>query len=143
MSFTTPQELIEAFFRTFNAGDLDATLALYEPNAVLVAEPGKTVQGTAALREALGAFLGMKPKLTPDKSEMLTTGDLALSLVKWTLNGAVVAGGGSWGGVCAGASATERQRSDSSSQKNLIPAILHSFRAERICCVPEIGHKSS
>ncbi len=87
MSFTTPQELLEAFFRTFNAGDLDATLALYEPNAMLVAEPGKTVQGMAALREALGAFLAMKPKLTPDKSEMLTTSDLALSLVKWTLNG--------------------------------------------------------
>ena len=87
MSFTTPQELLEAFFRTFNAGDLDATLALYEPNAMLVAEPGKTVQGMAALREALSAFLAMKPKLTPDKSEMLTTGDLALSLVKWTLNG--------------------------------------------------------
>ena len=87
MSFTTPQELLEAFFRTFNAGDLDATLALYEPNAMLVAEPGKTVQGMAALREALSAFLAMMPKLTPDKSEMLTTGDLALSLVKWTLNG--------------------------------------------------------
>ena len=87
MSFTTPQELLEAFFRTFNAGDLDATLALYEPNAMLVAEPGKTVQGMAALREALGAFLAMKPKLTPDKSEMLMTGDLALSLVKWTMNG--------------------------------------------------------
>ena len=87
MSFTTPQELLDAFFRTFNAGDLDATLALYEPNALFVAEPGKTVQGMAALREALGAFLAMKPKLTPDKSEMLTTGDLALSLVKWTMNG--------------------------------------------------------
>ena len=87
MSFTTPQELLEAFFRTFNAGDLDATLALYEPNAMLVAEPGKTVQGMAALREALGAFLAMKPKLTPGKSEMLTTGDLAMLLGKWTLNG--------------------------------------------------------
>ena len=87
MSLTTPQALLDAFFHAFNTGDLDATLALYEPNAALVAEPGKTVQGTAALREALGAFLGMKPKLTPDKSELITAGDLALSLVKWTLNG--------------------------------------------------------
>ena len=87
MSFTTPQELIDGFFRAFNAGDLDATLALYEPNAALVAEPSKTVHGVAALREALGAFLGMKPKLTREKSELITAGDLALSLVKWTLNG--------------------------------------------------------
>ncbi len=84
---TTPQALLDAFFRAFNAGDLDATLALYEPNAALVAEPGKTAHGMAALREALGAFLGMKPKLTQEKSEMITAGDLALSLVKWTLNG--------------------------------------------------------
>ena len=41
----------------------------------------------------------------------------------------MVAGGGSWGGVCAGASVTERQRRDTRGQKNLIPPILHSFRA--------------
>ncbi len=87
MSVATPQALLDAFFRAFNAGDLDATLALYEPNAALVAEPGKVAHGMAALREALGAFLEMKPKLAPEKSELITAGDLALSLVKWTLNG--------------------------------------------------------
>ena len=87
MSVATPQALLDAYFRAFNAGDLDATLALYEPNAALVAEPGKMAHGMAALREALGAFLGMKPTLTREKSEVITAGDLALLLVKWTLNG--------------------------------------------------------
>ena len=34
-----------AFEKAFNAGDLDALLKLYDEQSVLVAEPGKPVQG--------------------------------------------------------------------------------------------------
>jgi len=87
MPSSSPEETAEAFFSAFNNEDIDAVVALYEPEAVLVAQPGQTAQGTTALREALREFLAMKPTLTPEKSKLVTAGDIALSVVKWTLNG--------------------------------------------------------
>jgi ketosteroid isomerase-like protein len=46
-----------AFEKAFNAGDLDALLRLYDDQSVLVAEPGKPVQGLAAIKQALIGFL--------------------------------------------------------------------------------------
>ncbi len=60
MATSTPQEMIDTFFERFNAGDIEAVLALYEPDAVFVDEPGKVVQGTDALRESLTAFMAGK-----------------------------------------------------------------------------------
>jgi uncharacterized protein (TIGR02246 family) len=87
MPNTEPDQAVQEFFEAFNKGDLDAVVALYEPNACLVAQPGQTVQGHAAIREALDGFLAMKPTLTAEKKSLVTTGDIALSVVKWTLGG--------------------------------------------------------
>ena len=45
-----------AFARAFNAGDLDALLKLYDEQSVLVAEPGKPVQGLRTSGRHLQAF---------------------------------------------------------------------------------------
>jgi uncharacterized protein (TIGR02246 family) len=55
--------LVQAFLRAFNAGDIDALVALYEPQAVLVAQSGQVAQGHAAVREGFDAFLSLKPTL--------------------------------------------------------------------------------
>jgi ketosteroid isomerase-like protein len=39
-----------AFQKAFNAGDLDTLLKLYDEQSVLVAEPGKPVQGLENIR---------------------------------------------------------------------------------------------
>lgn len=39
MPITNPEEVLHAFFRAFNQGDIDAVIALYEPQAALVAQP--------------------------------------------------------------------------------------------------------
>ena len=57
MAARTPEEIDPLFAQALNAGDLDALMALYEPQASLMPSPGKVVAGTAAIREALGAFL--------------------------------------------------------------------------------------
>ena len=82
-----PEEAVQAFFDAFNRGDLDAVVALYEPKATLVAQPGQIAEGHAAIREALNGFLAMKPTLTPEKKTLVAAGDIALSVVRWTLNG--------------------------------------------------------
>jgi uncharacterized protein (TIGR02246 family) len=82
-----PEEAVQAFFDAFNRGDLEAVVALYEPKAILVAQPGQIAEGHAAIGEALNGFLAMKPTLTPEKKTLVTAGDIALSVVRWTLNG--------------------------------------------------------
>jgi ketosteroid isomerase-like protein len=62
-------------------------LTLYEPGATLVAQPGQMVEGHAAIREALSGFLATKPTLTPERKSLVKAGDIALSVVRWTLNG--------------------------------------------------------
>jgi uncharacterized protein (TIGR02246 family) len=85
MSYNDPAELVEAFFRAFNEGDIEAIVALFEPDVVMIPQPGQTVTGIQALRESMQAFLAMQPTLTPEKPEVVTAGDVAL--VKWTLKG--------------------------------------------------------
>lgn len=42
---------------TFNAGDLDGLVSLFEPEAVLVPAPGQVAAGSDAIREAFTGFL--------------------------------------------------------------------------------------
>jgi ketosteroid isomerase-like protein len=82
-----PEIAVKEFFRLFNTGDVEAVLAMYEPRAILVAPSGQAAQGAAGLREALNKFLSLKPTLTINHSRVVVAGDLALSLVRWTLTG--------------------------------------------------------
>src|SRR6266508_3453677 len=87
MSTASPEEVVQAFYRAFNNGDIETIVTLYEPRAILVAQPGQLAEGLATLREALRGFLAMKPTLTLEKHKVVTSGDIALSVDKWTLKG--------------------------------------------------------
>jgi len=82
-----PEELDRLFSEALNAGKLDAIMALYESQATLTPEPGKVVIGTNAIREALGAFLAGKPRITLTNKILAQTGDIALVTAKWKLSG--------------------------------------------------------
>jgi len=85
MAARTPEELDTLFAQALNAGNLDALTSLYEPQASLMPSPGKVVVGTAAIREALAAFVAAKPKMTLTARLVSRTGDLALVTAKWEL----------------------------------------------------------
>jgi uncharacterized protein (TIGR02246 family) len=87
MSARSPEELDRLFSQAFNAGDLDALVALYEPEATLAPGPGQVARGTKAIREALTAFLATKPKITMEPKAIAQTGDIALTSSKWELVG--------------------------------------------------------
>jgi len=59
----TVAQLVEAI----NRADLDVAVALYEKDAVLVAQPGRIARGTAQLREALAGFTALKSTLCAPK----------------------------------------------------------------------------
>ena len=81
-----PQDVDRLFAAALNAGDLDALVALYEPQAALTPEPGKTVPGHAAIREALSGFVAGKPRIEIVPRVIAQTGDLALVSARWKLS---------------------------------------------------------
>jgi len=87
MPVRTPEEMHPAFAAAFNARDLDALLALYEEGAALTPQPGVVVTGHAAIREALGGFLGLNGPIAMTTKTIIPAGDLALLHAAWTLDG--------------------------------------------------------
>ncbi len=82
-----PAAIQQEFVQAFNAGNIDGLIGLYETDASFVAEPGKVVTGTAAIREVLGGFLAMKGTLALNKQTVVSAGDVVLLHGEWTLRG--------------------------------------------------------
>ena len=77
MPATSPEQLHRLFEEAFNAGDLDALLAPYEPDAALIPEPGVVVHGVDQIGPALKGFLDVGGKMKLDTKEVVIVGDLA------------------------------------------------------------------
>jgi uncharacterized protein (TIGR02246 family) len=90
---STPEELMGAFADRLNAGDLDGLVALYEPEAVFEAQPGVLARDHAAIRAALEQLLALRPTITADVAQVLTSGDIALVVNEWSLTGTAPGGG--------------------------------------------------
>jgi len=85
MTARTPEDLDRLFAEALNAGKLDALVALYEPQAALTPMPDTVVNGTAAIREALAAFLAGKPTISLTPRLVAQSGDVAVVSAKWDL----------------------------------------------------------
>jgi Ketosteroid isomerase homolog len=83
----SPSETISRLVEAINRGNLEAALAVYEPEAVLVVRPGQVATGTAALRSALAGFIALKPTLKPEENRVIESGDVALYCSRWSLQG--------------------------------------------------------
>jgi uncharacterized protein (TIGR02246 family) len=64
-----PEECDLHLFEVIDTGDLDAALALYEPDAIFVVSPDQVVTGHAAIREVLQ---GMMTANTTGKLDAVT-----------------------------------------------------------------------
>jgi uncharacterized protein (TIGR02246 family) len=87
MAATTPQDVQSQWAKAFNAGDLEGLMALYAPDACFVPQPGQTVQGHNAIREALQNFLSLGAKIKLDADYVLESKDTALLRGRWQLTG--------------------------------------------------------
>ena len=87
MPANTPEEAHKLFSQYFEDEDLDGLISLYEPDAVMVPEPGKTLSGSLAIRDGLQAFISLKGKLKLNVQKVIEAGDIALVFSTWTLNG--------------------------------------------------------
>jgi uncharacterized protein (TIGR02246 family) len=64
MPATSPEQAIQQFSQHLNEGDLEGALALYEPDATFVPQPGQAISGLDAIRSAL-TLEGTQPNGTP------------------------------------------------------------------------------
>ena len=75
------------FVDSFNAGDLDGLMALYEQDAALVPQPGQIITGTEGIRNALTGLLALKGTIAINTRTVVPAGELALLHGEWTLKG--------------------------------------------------------
>ncbi|HXE98035.1 MAG TPA: SgcJ/EcaC family oxidoreductase [Dongiaceae bacterium] len=92
MAARRPEEVDQLFVQAFSAGDLEALVALYEPDAALVPQSGQAVMGIEAIRNALQGFLSLCGEFRVDVKSVVETGDLALVRSDWSLIGTAPGG---------------------------------------------------
>jgi uncharacterized protein (TIGR02246 family) len=83
----TPEEVQPLWAQAFSAHDLEAVMALYEPEATLIPQPGQVVTGTEAIREALSGLLSLDPKFELEFKKAFQAEDIAVLFFEWTLSG--------------------------------------------------------
>ena len=93
MPVTESEQMHAVFEHAFNAGDLEALMGLYEPDAALIPQPGAIAEGTAAIRDSLRWFLDRGGQSTLDTKLVLRVGDLAFLSNRWSLTGATMPDG--------------------------------------------------
>jgi uncharacterized protein (TIGR02246 family) len=87
MPATTPEQIHRSFEDTFNAGDLDGLMELYESDAALIAHPGSVAHSPEQVRAALQGFLALKGRIRLETKLVVTVGDLAYLSNTWSLSG--------------------------------------------------------
>jgi uncharacterized protein (TIGR02246 family) len=76
----TPEDLTRQFVDAINAGDLDALVDLYEPDAIIAFPPGRLTQGHDAIRALYRGMLEQQPHFEYEQPlTTLVSGDLALT----------------------------------------------------------------
>ena len=86
MPVRTPEEMHAVFAQAFNSGDLEALVALYEPDAVYVGGPEEITKGTAAIRGLLREALMSSPRLEIETTGVYRSDDgIALTQSRWTI----------------------------------------------------------
>ena len=84
-SLRTPGQLVAAFDRAFNAGDVDGLVELFAANATMRMTDGTVVSGRDALRRSFQALLSTRPRITNRMRAAYASDDLALALAEWTV----------------------------------------------------------
>ncbi|MBB4920281.1 YybH family protein [Streptosporangium saharense] len=81
-----PEDVPLVFAERFNTGDAKAVAEVYENDAVFVPETGSPVTGQE-LHAANERFLGLGLPITVRPRHVHATGDIALLIVDWVIEG--------------------------------------------------------
>lgn len=88
MGVRQPSEWMTTWNECFGRGDVEGVLALYEPDAIFVGEPGQQAPVFPdTLREVLGQFFAMNGTLKLDTKASVRNGTTAVTYGPWTFDG--------------------------------------------------------
>ena len=69
------------------AGDLDAVLRVYDPQAVFVNQSRDVTKGREGLRQALAPLAALRPRFDCTLNQVIEAGDIALMHTAWAGSG--------------------------------------------------------
>jgi len=78
-----PEDWPRLFEQHLNTGELDAVMALYAPDASVVAPSGEVVVGHDGIRRMLAGLIDRKTRLNGRVVRVVTSGDVALLYTDW------------------------------------------------------------
>lgn len=82
-----PEQIHALVAAAFNAGDSDAFVELYEPDAVLIVPPeGERVSGSDRIRAAVAPTLALHPRTRITVLGKLEGDGLAVTQVRWEMS---------------------------------------------------------
>ena len=83
----TPERVLASIVDGINTGNLDALMALCEPQTAFATEPGSLAHGLHGIREGLAGFIAMKGTLDLKVTRVLEANGLALVTGVWSFAG--------------------------------------------------------
>jgi uncharacterized protein (TIGR02246 family) len=83
VAVSNPEQMNAAFAAAVNERDLAAVLDLYEPEALLVPQPGERAVGRDEIEAALSALLALGGRMESRNRYCLQVGDVALLQGEW------------------------------------------------------------
>lgn len=78
----TPEECDLLLLKAMETGDLDAMLALYEPDATFVVSSGQVVTGHAAIRQVLQGYITAKATGTVEEVRVVPSADGSVAVTR-------------------------------------------------------------
>ncbi|HAS43335.1 MAG TPA: hypothetical protein DCS93_22840 [Microscillaceae bacterium] len=77
--------VITKMTKAFQNKDIDKVMTCYEPDAVVVFEPGSPVSGANVLRKMFAGMAQANPKFTYSGHEVFIAGDVATHIAPWKM----------------------------------------------------------
>ena len=88
MAGQTPLHTVEQLIEAINQGNIDQAIALYEPEAAFVVEPGKVAVGREAIRTAFDTLISLGPTISTLNYKIIEADGTALYCSDWSMSGA-------------------------------------------------------
>ncbi len=86
MPARSPEEVDALFEKALNAGNLEGLVALYEPDATLIPQPGQEAKGRDAIRQALAPLVEGKAQIDLKVERTVRSGEeLAATYGVWSM----------------------------------------------------------
>ena len=86
MGAKSPEQWWEIWSESFERGDVETILGLYDPDATVVPNPGNPITGRADLRQTLQGFVELHGTLTGEQGPVLSGPGVATSYIPWTFD---------------------------------------------------------